>query len=181
MRRVFINVIRLVAITAACGLAWSGTAHAGTISFGGELPDNLWQLNVVYCTNGVAVLYDQTQISNEPNLAFSLQVSKSTPELRPDLPEPIVSAPNTEDSPLFGITEFRYETPQTPGTAASLTIQRWDHGIRSADEAKDDPDGNPDADDDSPMDDVMIDTGTVQRCHIPFDDRTARAIRALRG
>src|SRR5436305_10356188 len=88
-----VAVLKATATTVLLCLLVSGAAWAGGIPFGGDPPDNLWQMSIRYCTNGIVIHAHQTRLSNQAK-RFSLRLSYSSIPLRTSLPRIIAHGGN---------------------------------------------------------------------------------------
>ncbi len=131
--------IVLALFVVSFGLSRAGVAHAArTMAFGGGTDQNLFQLQLRYCEDGMQIaVQQQAPISTDAaelgvdNAHFSLQLMTATPTVNQALPFPIVVGDGT--SLVNGFAQFYFTTVQAPGTPVQVSIGRWDHSTTPAD------------------------------------------------
>ncbi len=135
--------IVLALIVLCLGLSRLGVAHAAsTMAFGGGPDQNLFQLQLQYCEDGIQIaVQQQAPISTDAadlgvaNAHFSLQLTGATPAVNRALPYPIVLGDGT--SLINGFATFLFTTVQAPGTPVQITVGRWDHSTSPTDSTPD--------------------------------------------
>jgi hypothetical protein len=145
-----VSTLRACVLAAVLVFLGTGIVSAGGISFGGDPPDNLWNIHVRDCLNGFTVHARQTRLSNQPK-RFSLRLSYSSIRLTTKLPRRIAGGSGSsiaEHRHVQGTLTVLFRHPQPAGTSISIAIQRLDRGLT-----------HPDA-----PDDVLHIKRTLQNC-----------------
>jgi Concanavalin A-like lectin/glucanases superfamily len=164
-RKALLNLTMIMAVIVAVLFAPPNIAQAGGIGFKGEAEDHFWDVSFVkLCKDGFIVTASE-QPHHEPpefnpeghvngdDLPFSLHLGTSTIPVQGLTPtgKPLIAAGDQSINPALvsGTVNFFFTTLQPPTTPISVSIERWDHGLPSADE-EDEPDS-----DESLSDDIM--------------------------
>jgi cytochrome c len=177
-------LLNLLTSLATLALVFSqvGIVQAAKIDFGGEPGDNFWVIDTTYCKDGFSITATHTHLGVDGK-AFWLELgSSSIPatglaevNLPPTPPFPLARIVHGDGSSLINAGQpftvnFFFTTAQQAGTPITVTIERWDHGNMTAHEV------NEDGSDESPNDDIKVDTQVIGNCLI---DSTVESVSTI--
>ncbi len=167
------NFFKSLTVLAVIVLFFSqfNVAEAAKISFGGHLDDNYWEVDPLYCKDGISITAQHTWLSDNPPPALD-----ASPDFWLELGVssiPVTATVGIDPSARIGAGDgtslvnggnpftvyFFFKTTQTPETPITIEIWRWDHGNQTTIETGE-------GDDDTLSDDIILDTGVVQDCTI---------------
>ncbi|NNJ13448.1 hypothetical protein EKD04_024280 [Chloroflexales bacterium ZM16-3] len=166
------NILALAAILAALiAICTAPPARAINIAFRGGAEDHYWDVSTAFCKDGVRlstveIIHDDSSFGDD--LRYSIVLSTTTNPLTQQLPVKLAGGSGTADFPASGVNAYAYTTPQTVGSAQSVVLERWEHGVDAV-EIETDPIGDLSLDDDT---ETL--SGTAANCTVTtppaFDD-----------
>lgn len=172
----------IIIVVLAGALGGAPPARAINIAFRGGDTDHYWDVAAAFCKDGVRlstseILHDDG--SSGDSLKYSIVLSTTSSPLLQPLPARLAGGSGEPGLPLAGaVNAYAYATPQPPGSAQTLVLERWEHGV-DAIEIESDPIGDLSLDDDR-----ELLSGSVANCTVTsapaFDDPpTPIAVSAL--
>jgi hypothetical protein len=156
------NLLLIVALVAASLAIATPSTRAINIAFRGGDTDHYWDVATAFCKDGVRLSTSEVRHddgSSGDKLRYAIELTGTSTPLTSQLPRKLAGGSGVADSLASAINAMAYAAPQPIGSAQSVTLERWEHGIDSTE--IEDPIGDLSLDDDS-----ATLSGTVANCTV---------------